>query len=352
MSNAKKILGSLLLLGLLSIPKSATAKKSTKLVETSRNQPAVLWRDPTDIQSRDLFYGPGGKRHQPSPNGTFTFIKEDLDGTNPKFVVEDQDGVRWKVKLGAEARPETAASRLIWAVGYFANEDYFLPVLRPLNMPRRLQRGQKFVQRDGSLRDVRLKRELPEEKKIGTWAWTEDPFTGTHELNGLRVMMALINNWDLKDENNAVYDSGGAQPKRIYMVSDVGASFGTAGPWWPRRISEGNAGSYARSKFVRRVNADAVDFRVPGAPPHVYFLIRRTEYRDRRELVQIGWNIPKADVHWIGQLLARLSPNQVRDAFRAAGYSPQDVERFATVIERRITELQTISSTKTERAAD
>ena len=35
--------------------------------------------------------------------------------------------MKWRVKLGVEARPETVASRLVWAVGYYANEDYFLP---------------------------------------------------------------------------------------------------------------------------------------------------------------------------------------------------------------------------------
>jgi hypothetical protein len=50
----------------------------------------------------------------------FTFKEEDMTGTNPKFDVIDQDGVGWRVKMGLESRPETAASRLVWAVGYFA----------------------------------------------------------------------------------------------------------------------------------------------------------------------------------------------------------------------------------------
>ena len=36
-----------------------------------------------------------------------------------------------------------------------------------------------------------------------TWDWYDNPFVGTREFNGLRVMMALVNNWDLKDVNNA-----------------------------------------------------------------------------------------------------------------------------------------------------
>src|SRR5258708_1482145 len=105
------------------------------------------------------------------------------------------------------------------------------------------------------------------------------------------------------------------------MVSDVGASFGTAGPWWPRRVSEGNPRSYVRSKFIANMSPEAVDFRVPGRPPRVYFLINRTEYRDRVEMTWIGRNIPRAHARWLGQILARLSPNQIRDAFRAAGYA-------------------------------
>src|SRR5579871_1447140 len=101
--------------------------------DAAGSETVVIWRNPTDLASRDLFYGPGGEAHQ--PHGTFTFVKEDLDGTNPKFVVRDDDGVKWKVKLGDEARPETVASRLVWAAGYYANEDYYLSVIRVANLP-------------------------------------------------------------------------------------------------------------------------------------------------------------------------------------------------------------------------
>ena len=54
--------------------------------------------------------------------------------------------------------------------------------------------------------------------------------SGTREPNGLRVLMALIDNWDVNTENNAIYqehlDCG---PERIQMVSDLGSSFGTPG---------------------------------------------------------------------------------------------------------------------------
>ncbi len=53
----------------------------------------------------------------------------------------------------------------------------------------------------------------------------------------------------------------------------------------------------------------------------------------------IGHHIPRADVRWIASLLEQLSPKQIRDAFRAAGYSPTEVEAFATALEARIASL-------------
>ncbi|HXB73784.1 MAG TPA: hypothetical protein VNY05_36435 [Candidatus Acidoferrales bacterium] len=289
----------------------------------------MLWRDPADISSRDLFYGPGGEKH--APHGAFTFVKEDLDGTNPKFVVVDQDGVKWKVKMGLEARPETVASRIAWAVGYYANEDFFVRDLDVHGMPRRLQRGQKLLDADGSVHNVRLKREEKSEKKIGNWQWRHDAFTGTRELNGLKVVMALINNWDLKDENNAIYQEGS---QRIYMISDLGASFGSAGRTWPREKAKDNLDSYSHSKFIRNLTADTVDFQVPARPRWVY-LVNPKEYLSRVHLERIG-RVPRGDARWMGQLLARLSSRQIRDAFRASGYSPAEVEGFASVLEQRI----------------
>src|SRR5207237_5619644 len=112
-----------LFLSFLSVLSPARTNKAA-LKNDTKQSIAILWRDPEDIATRNLFYGPGGKAHE--PRGTFTFEKEDINGTNPKFDILDEDGVRWRVKMGAEARPETVASRLVWGVGYFANEDYFM----------------------------------------------------------------------------------------------------------------------------------------------------------------------------------------------------------------------------------
>ena len=50
-------------------------------------------------------------------------------------------------------------------------------------------------------------------------------------------------------------------------------------------------------------------------------------------------HIPRADVKWLGQILAQLSAEQIRDCFRAAGYTPEEVEGYATAVQKRIAEL-------------
>jgi len=292
---------------------------------------ASLWTEPTDIASRDLYYGAGGKAH--APRAPFHFVKEDLDGTNPKFVVKDAAGVKWKVKLGLESQPETAASRIVWAAGYHVAEDYYLPEIKVAGLPSKVHRGQKLIEGD-VMHDVRFKRE-PEGEKIGTWKWKDSDFTGTREWNGLRTLMALINNWDLKDENNVVYRIG---YHRIYMIGDLGATFGSSNRSWPADRAKGNLDSYAQSKFVQKTDDVNVDFLAPSRPTWIY-AVNPKEYIHRIRLESLGKDVPKEDARWLGGWLSRLSASQVKDAFRAAGYSPEEVEAFSRLVLDRIAAL-------------
>jgi hypothetical protein len=305
--------------------------------DTAHRQP-VLWREPKDLDHRDLFYGPGGEGHQPA--GVFTFVGEDLDGSNPKFKVRDDTGMKWKIKLGAEARPETVASRLVWAVGYSADEDYFLREVPVRGMPLHVHRGQRLVGANGVMRNVRLKREPDDRKKIGNWRWRENPFTGTRELNGLRVLMAVINNYDLKDVNNAIFEprhDTAVADELVYEVSDLGSSFGSAGLERTDQ-SKGNLQTYSRTQFIKKVTPDEVDFTVPRRADWIV-LANLPEFFRRLGLRWIGHQIPREDAKWMGHLLAQLSSDQIRDAFKAAGYSAQEIDGFTAVLESRIAQL-------------
>ena len=292
-----------------------------------------LWQDPMDIASRDLMYGMGGAADQ--PRRPFKFVKEDLSGTNPKLVISDANGVKWKLKLGVEARPETAASRLVWAAGYFTDEDYYLPDLKIDNVPTNLRRAANSIEPDGLTHNGRLKRYVKGEKDEGDWKWKENPFTGTREFNGLRVVMALINNWDLKDVNNKILDRNGEQ---IYLVSDLGASFGSTGRSVTQAESKGNAGIYSESKFIASVTAKGVNFNFPTRPALIN-AFQLSDFVSRENMEWIGKNIPVDDAHWIGQILSRLSTQQIEEAFATAGFSPKETGEFTVTIQARIAEL-------------
>ena len=143
---------------LLALAAAASAKRASS---AQPSPDGAIWRDPGDIRSLNLFWGAGGEKHQPQP--PVAFFEEDMHGTSPKFDVRDSNDKKWKAKLGLEAKPETAASRLLWAVGYGANENYFFPQLQVTNMPATLRRGQNLAGHGGVVPNVRLQRHRREE---------------------------------------------------------------------------------------------------------------------------------------------------------------------------------------------
>ncbi len=297
---------------------------------------AVLWVDPGDIRTRDLFWGPGSEKHMPQP--PFEFEQEDSHGTYPKFDVRDSRGTKWRAKLGVEAQPEVAASRLLWAVGYNVNENYFLPQLHVEKMPPRLHRGKKLIQNGGDMTNARLQRR-PKQKRVGNWNWQRNPFVGTREFNGLRVMMALLRNWDLYDLNNAVLEDESQPGRTMYEVSDVGTGFGDTHMRLRDKNCKNNLAQYRRGHLLARVTQDYVDLTSPQHPSIWFFFdlpFYLTEYHAQR----VSRRVPRADAKWIGSLLAQLSPEQISDAFRAGGYSPEEAKAFSAVVIARIEELK------------
>jgi hypothetical protein len=178
--------------------------------DSSRSQeaaPPVVWHDRGDAAALNLLSGPGGPDREPGMD--FRFIRESVNGTSPKFEVQDENGVTWKAKLGEEVHGETAAAgcsglpATLWTRTITGRRS----TVRGME---KLTRGQQFVSADGIVTGVRLERDSGKAES-STWSWYDNPLVGTREFNGLRVMMALINNWDLKAVNNgAIATDGGA----------------------------------------------------------------------------------------------------------------------------------------------
>ena len=299
------------------------------------NVRSSIWHNSGDVSSLNLTYGTGGRAHAPHAAGTFTFVKEDALATSPKFDVIDGQGTTWKVKLGEESQAETSATRFLWAAGYYTDEDYYLARLTVRGLPT-LERGQEFVSAGGVVHGARLERKVGVVKEPGNWDWFDNPFTGQRELNGLRVMMSLLNNWDLKRVNNSIYTVDG---ERHYVVSDAGAAFGNTGNSLTR--SKGSPEDYQHSKFVDRVTPGFVDFVLHSRP---FFLgaLEVGNYLERTKMEDVTKHIPVADVRWLARRLSRLTEGQIRDAFRAGGYGTKDVDTLTKTMRRRIAALKAL----------
>src|SRR5438270_9460419 len=142
--------------------------------------------------------------------------------------------------------------------------------------------------------------------------------------------MALINDWDLKEVNNSIYDEpdGG----RRYVVSDLGASFGRNSNEYTR--SKSDVDGYLRSGFIREVRPQEVDFVLQQYPFWVN-AVRVVHFREYGRMEQLVLHIPRSDAKWIGELLAQLSDSQINDAFRSAGFSAVDVDAYTAMIRAR-----------------
>ncbi len=95
-----------------------------------------------------------------APKPPFTFVSEDKGGTAPKVNVRDSSGAQWIVKFGEEVKAENFASRIVWAAGYFADANYFVPSGK-IEGVGELGRAKDFI-RDGNFTDARF--ELREER--------------------------------------------------------------------------------------------------------------------------------------------------------------------------------------------
>ena len=286
-----------------------SAKDSDKKKNSYKGAPE-MWVEPSDIATRNLYYGPGGEAMMPDLSRV-TFIEEEKGGYSTKYRVRDGRGRVWVAKLGKEAQTDTVATRLLWAVGYHTEISYLVPRVN--------------IRGKGTFENVRFEARPSAVKRAGEWRWDENPFVGTRPFQGLKVMMVLINNWDIKDSNNRVLfarDPRTGRNELRYIISDLGATFGKTGSFLTRSRNEPE--DYVDAKFIDELKGRYVDFHYSGK--------RKSVFR----------NITIDEARWMGGWLSRLSARQIRDAFRAANYSPEDVQMLAEAFQARVNELVTL----------
>jgi hypothetical protein len=324
----------------LGVSPLVSAQRRRSAGRASRDLP-VLWRDPGNIRARDLRFGPGSENL--APVAPYTFIEEDKSGESPKFEIRDAQGIEWRVKLGPEAQSETVATRLVWAVGYFAEEAYYMERVRIKGLPR-LSRGRQYVENREFVRGARFEPRRKGVTRGGEWDWDKNPFTGKRELSGLKVIMILLNNYDARKANNRVFyveRMGRRLREARYTVSDLGATLGRAGGLGGKR-SKNNLKDFLSTEFVKGVEDDgSVEFDYDTRPTRLgmFTVFYPPYYRGEVKKEASMRGIPVAHARWIGSLLSQLTDSQLRDAFNAAGYDEETREGFIQTLRERITQL-------------
>jgi hypothetical protein len=297
----------LILMLALSFSAAAQDEKTKKDKDTKKplTGTPVLWKEPTDLESRNLLLGAGGEEMKPDVS-TLTFIEQKTGGFSTKYRVRDAKGNEWIAKIGKEAQTDTAANRLIWALGYESEIAYLVPHVK--------------IEGKGEFDNVRLEARPKDVKRAGNWMWENNPFQNTPEFRGLKIFMLMINNWDMKDDNNeilAMRDDASGELR--YIISDLGGSFGKTGGFFSR--TRNKPSDYEKADFIKKVNGGVIDFNYSGKNQKLFE------------------NLTLADARWLTKLLNRLSDEQIKDAFRAANYSTEEVDLLAGAFKARINAL-------------
>jgi hypothetical protein len=132
----------------------------------------------------------------------------------------------------------------------------------------------------------------------------------------------------VKDGNNAILQVG---RERQYIISDLGSAFGKLAPLnfpvlnrFGRSVNRPD--HFVRSEFVKGVEKDGqIDFAYKGKAKGLFD------------------DITPQQASWVANLLRQLSEKQIRDAFRAANYSPAETTMMTRAVQSRIRALNNLS---------
>lgn len=291
-------------------------------------QAQTLWKDRRPLTTEEWSRGPWGTDAAPQP--PFRFIKENLNGTNPKVEVSDATGRRWTAKFGGEVHSDVFAARLSYALGYAASPTYFVSS-GVIDEVGGLRRAKFFVSRYGAFQTARFK--LKQSHK-DSWSWADNPFNGTRELGGLKVLVMLLSNWDTKDirdgegANNGVFDKFRPDGVRQWFaVTDWGASMGKTGGFFTRERWDWRGYRDQTPNFVR--------LRADGSLQWGF---------DGKHGRDITAGVGIEDVRWLLPRLLPITDEQLLAGLEESGASPEVARHFVQSIRLRVQQLQRVAA--------
>lgn len=302
-----------------------------------RSSRDVIWRHPGSLSAADLEAGPCGRDGAPAP--PFHFVEEHDTGSQPNVSVRDAADRTWRVKWGQEVHTEVFGTRLAWALGYFAEPSYFLAA-GTIEGAKDLRRAQACIDDHGHFCDARF--ELDEagvEKHFDAhgWAWNENPFVGSPELHGLKILMMLVSNWDNKDvrdvsrgSNTAIFEHRTKQGREArYLIIDWGAALG---PWGNNILQRGRwdpeAFAAQNASFITGAENGLVQWGYQG---------QRT--------VDLVANISLEDARWFDRIARSITDDHLRAALRASGATTEETDLFTASLRARLDRIREVALT-------
>lgn len=299
----------------------------TVLTLAAETRPS-LWRSP----------GSSWASTTGAPVGPFQFLKEESGGTTPKIWVRDRSGRTWIVKWGKEIHADLFASRLASELGYYAVPTYLVSRGRILGAAGgKGTRAEAYLDRRGAFKPARFKLVDPRFQYVkGGWRWDKNPFLqtaqGRKELDGLKVLMLLVSNWDAKDAregsdaNTAIFlAKGGSQA--IYAVDDWGASMG------------GWGGFFTRDKWDCDEYREQNDDFVKGLDDRGFI---KWGYGGKHEN-DLTKGISPSDLRWFLQQMRTVSRSELMAALRASGAPRREQSCLFNALTGRIRTLNQVA---------
>jgi hypothetical protein len=284
------------------------------------------------------------------------FLYTSVSGTSPKFDCTLDDGERIRVKYGQtpEINAEVAATRLLTALGFGADDVSMVRRVRCHGCPRRPFLTRQIAERlhlDGFLRDhidyseyqdfewVSVeRRDRKKDLEFGNeegWAFHELPTIDASsggatrtEVDALRLMAMFLHHWDNKAPNQRLFCMSGAigeaSPQAdgaeqfpkcerpLAMMQDVGSTFG------PRRVD-----LQAWSERPMWADPSTCTVSMKGFP------YGGGTFPDAR--------ISEGGRRLLAVRLQRLSTARIRSIFEYARFS--DVDGWVSAFDRRVAEI-------------
>lgn len=354
---------------------------------------ATFWENPGDIGAKDLRIGFGRPELPEYAKTLFTYAGPKTGyGTHAGFRVTDENGTKYKIRIGTEASVAPFSSRILWALGYKTLRIDYVPVLS-VKYERRL------------LTEYNRRKSLKIKLKAGplplyTYRTQKyrDPFldiSAATLLDGTRIRSSelkarLLKNpaskGELKpDAYNEEFEKQLASLEfHSVSIEKINKNRHTVGPWdW--NVKEhiqlrelrgyaflagwlGQFDARADNTRVTLVETEKNKFQLEHTlndvgnglgeasglirshpdRPHAFpsRFIKRVDQKEGASTIQsvhfrtLVRNktfeaMNEEDARWMLRLILQLSPRQLREALQVSGFSPRDVDLFLTKLVAR-----------------